>query len=144
MQASQKSTCNVLKNEHEQCSERHLTACWHDSLSWGLHDPFPAWRSLKPFKLLYYWTAKTQHVEWSSRLQIKLDCGQSDSIFFAGQDFQELTFRSGEVEPRQDHLRHSRYPAVCKGSYTSFWCRSSRCIIQINTTIRNMCTLVCM
>lgn len=51
---------------HEQCSGRHLTACWQDSQSWGECDPFPAPQSLKPFKLLYHWSAKTAHLAWSS------------------------------------------------------------------------------
>lgn len=80
-----------MRNVH-----RHLTACWHDSLSWGQRDPFPAWRSVKLFKLLYYWTANMPHVARGSRAQIKLDCGQSDSIVFAGQDFQELTLQAWE------------------------------------------------
>lgn len=37
------------------------------------------------------WPRRHTYVAQGSRLQIKLDCGQSDSIVFAGQDFQELT-----------------------------------------------------
>lgn len=88
-----KSACVAWQTICTRIDRGHLTACWHDSLGWGSHDPFSAWRSDKPFKLPHYWMAKTQHVGQGSRLQIKSDCGRSDSTLFAGQDFQGLTFQ---------------------------------------------------
>lgn len=118
---------------------KHLTACWHDSLSWGQRDPFSAWRSLKPSKLLLLLDSQDATCSVALRgVQIKLDCGQSDFIVFAGQDFQELTLKvSGRLSPdgiivESQPLAYStqlrlKWPRLNK----CFWYRFSHCIIDV-------------
>lgn len=77
---------------------KQQTAWWHDYQSWGQQDPFPTWRTFKPFKLLCYWTAKIPHVAWYKQPEIKLDPAQSDPISFTGQDFQGASPRVREDE----------------------------------------------
>lgn len=72
---------------------RHLTTFWHRPLGWGWQDPFHrSGAPSKPFKTFALLdgrgAAACAHVHG---LQIKSDCGRSDSTVFAGRDFQEQT-----------------------------------------------------
>lgn len=68
------------RNTHKKvksCAHKQRSASCHapsDSRAEDTVIPFSAWWPVKLFKLLYYWTAKTPHIAWSSQLQIKLEC----------------------------------------------------------------------